>query len=60
VKIRVDCSTEHGEEAAQQLRWFLDGAEAGELDGDEMLSLVGKIADSVEAQRAAIKRVLGR
>lgn len=60
MKLRVDCPLEDAEDACRALRAWIDGAEAGELDGDEALSGLVSVAELVDAQRIAVVRVLGQ
>jgi hypothetical protein len=59
MKVRISCSTEDGSDAARQLSQWVDGAEAGEMDGDELLSRLAAIAELVEAQTMTVRRALG-
>jgi hypothetical protein len=47
------------EDAYLELRRWIDSAQAGEMNGDEMLSRAGDIAEHLDDAIVALRRALG-
>ncbi len=47
------------EDAVGELRRWIDSAQAGEMNGDEMLSRAGDIAEHLDDAIVALRRALG-
>ncbi len=47
------------EDAHQSLRWWLEEAEAGEMDGDDATTRLQGIVDSLDDECARLRRTVG-
>jgi len=59
VKVRLSCDLSEGHDAHKALAAWLDEAEAGGLDGDELLAELGSIVGQLTDLRAQVMRALG-
>lgn len=60
MRVAVRCDVSDAIEAMRRLETWIDDADGGAADGDEMVAELGRIADLVDAQRVALNRALGR
>lgn len=60
MRVAVRCDVSCAVEAARRLAAWVDAAETGEMDGDEMAAELGRIGDLVDSQRHDLLRALGR
>lgn len=59
MKVRLSCDMSEGHDAHKALAAWLDEAEAGELDGDELTAELGSIIAQLTDLRSHVMRALG-
>jgi hypothetical protein len=57
--MRLNCPVDDALDAARTIETWLESVGAGEYDGDEMLSELGKAIEALETQRHAVRKALG-
>lgn len=59
MKVAINCDLTVGYDVARALNGWLDEAEAGEMEGDEMLSRLSSMIGDLEDLRRSVAHALG-
>lgn len=59
MRVAVNCDLSVGYEVARSLSGWLEEAEAGDMDGDEMLSRLSAMTATLEDLHRSVARALG-